>query len=171
MTAALRDGFCPQYARARLGVSVTMRQTRFCGARTRRGSPCQCKAIQTKRGAWRCRLHRGLSTIHQQQEDPRLLRRRVRARGPRQLRRLALHRSIEQETRGLLLATLAQVAPLYRLEKEGGFHKGDPRGIALATSWLAAGARSAESNCHSLTNRMHPIGELGVCRDVGGLRT
>ena len=39
-----------------------MRKKRFCGARTRRGTPCQCKAIETKRGAWRCRLHGGLST-------------------------------------------------------------------------------------------------------------
>jgi hypothetical protein len=40
----------------------SMRRKRFCGARTRRGTPCQCKAIRTKRGAWRCRLHGGLST-------------------------------------------------------------------------------------------------------------
>lgn len=39
-----------------------MRQKRHCGARTRRGTPCQGKAIQTKRGAWRCRLHGGLSS-------------------------------------------------------------------------------------------------------------
>jgi hypothetical protein len=39
-----------------------MRRKRFCGARTRRGTPCQCKAIETKRGAWRCRLHGGFST-------------------------------------------------------------------------------------------------------------
>src|SRR5262245_21595296 len=48
--SALRYNFC------------SMRQKRFCGARTRRGTPCQCKAIETKRGAWRCRLHGGLST-------------------------------------------------------------------------------------------------------------
>lgn len=39
-----------------------MRQKIKCGARTRRGTPCQCKAIRTKRGAMRCRLHGGLST-------------------------------------------------------------------------------------------------------------
>jgi hypothetical protein len=48
--------------------------------------------------------------------------------------------SIEQETRTLLLATLAQVEPLYQIEKDGGFHKGDPRGITFATARLAAGA-------------------------------
>src|SRR5262245_9494744 len=48
--SALRYNFC------------SMRQKRFCGARTRRGTPCQCKAIETKRGAWKCRLHGGLST-------------------------------------------------------------------------------------------------------------
>ena len=48
-----------------IGVGVrgrAMRAKIFCGATTRRGSPCQCKAIRTKRGAWRCRLHGGLST-------------------------------------------------------------------------------------------------------------
>jgi hypothetical protein len=39
-----------------------MRQKRHCGARTRRGTLCQCKAIETKRGAWRCKLHGGKST-------------------------------------------------------------------------------------------------------------
>jgi hypothetical protein len=39
-----------------------MRKKIKCGARTRRGTPCQCKAIRTKRGAMRCRLHGGLST-------------------------------------------------------------------------------------------------------------
>ena len=50
--------------RARVSWSIirTVRQKRFCGARTRRGTPCQCKAIETKRGALRCRLHGGLST-------------------------------------------------------------------------------------------------------------
>ena len=37
-----------------------MRQKLFCGARTRRGTACKCKALRTKR--WRCRLHGGLST-------------------------------------------------------------------------------------------------------------
>jgi hypothetical protein len=35
---------------------------RHRGARTRRGTPCQCKAIETKRGAWRCKQHGGKST-------------------------------------------------------------------------------------------------------------
>jgi hypothetical protein len=48
--------------------------------------------------------------------------------------------TIEQRTDALLRATLAQVIPLYALEKEGGFKRGDPRGIAFATSRLAAGA-------------------------------
>ena len=39
-----------------------MRQKRHCGATTRQGTPCQCKAIETKRGAWRCKLHGGRST-------------------------------------------------------------------------------------------------------------
>jgi hypothetical protein len=39
-----------------------MRQKTFCSARTRKGTPCQCKAIRTKRGAMRCKLHGGLST-------------------------------------------------------------------------------------------------------------
>jgi hypothetical protein len=39
-----------------------MRRKIFCNATTRRGTPCQCKAIRTKHGAWRFRLHGGLST-------------------------------------------------------------------------------------------------------------
>lgn len=50
--------------------------------------------------------------------------------------------SIEERTKALLLASLAQVAPLYVLEKEGGFKKGDPRGVAFATTRLAAGAQA-----------------------------
>src|SRR5713101_60279 len=49
-------------------------------------------------------------------------------------------RSIDEETRALLLASLPQVGPLYALEKEGGFKRGDERGIAFATTRLAAGA-------------------------------
>ena len=45
--------------RARHGV-LRLRQKLFCGARTRRGTACKCKALRTKR--WRCRLHGGLST-------------------------------------------------------------------------------------------------------------
>src|SRR3979411_1113290 len=48
--------------------------------------------------------------------------------------------SIEERTKALLLASLAQVGPLYALEKEGGLRRGDPRGIAFATTRLAAGA-------------------------------
>ena len=50
--------------------------------------------------------------------------------------------SIEERTKVLLLASLAQVVPLYVLEKEGCFKKGDPRGIAFATTRLAAGAQA-----------------------------
>ena len=56
-TRATRYNFCSNtYGASR------MRQKRYCGARTRRGTPCQCKAIETKRGAWRCKLHGGKST-------------------------------------------------------------------------------------------------------------
>ena len=48
--------------------------------------------------------------------------------------------SIEDQTRALLLTSLAQVVPLYTLEKEGGFKRGDPRGITFAQVRLAAGA-------------------------------
>jgi hypothetical protein len=51
-------------------------------------------------------------------------------------------RSIDEETRALLLASLAQVGPLYALENEGGFKRGDERGIAFATKRLAAGAEA-----------------------------
>jgi hypothetical protein len=48
--------------------------------------------------------------------------------------------SIEERTRALLLASLAEVGPLYALEKDGGLKPGDRRGIAFATARLAAGA-------------------------------
>jgi hypothetical protein len=48
--------------------------------------------------------------------------------------------SIEQETRTVILASLAEVEPLYALEKEGSFKRGDPRGIAFGNARLAAGA-------------------------------
>ena len=48
-------------ARARHGVKRPQAK-RTCGACTRLRTPCQCKAIRTKRGALRCRLHGGLST-------------------------------------------------------------------------------------------------------------
>ena len=50
--------------------------------------------------------------------------------------------SIEERTKALLLASLAQVGPLYALEKEGGFRKGAPHGTAFATTRLAAGAQA-----------------------------
>ena len=50
--------------------------------------------------------------------------------------------SIEERTKALLLASLAQVAPLYALEKEGGFKKGDPRGVVFVTTRLASGAQA-----------------------------
>lgn len=50
--------------------------------------------------------------------------------------------SIKERTRALLLASLDQVEPLYALEKDGGFKKGDPRGAAFATTQLAAGAQA-----------------------------
>lgn len=49
---------------------------------------------------------------------------------------------IEQRTKALLLGSLAQVSPLYALEKEGGFKKGDQRGAAFATTRLAVGAQA-----------------------------
>lgn len=48
--------------------------------------------------------------------------------------------SIEDQVRALLMASLAQVEPLYALEKEAGFKRGDPRGIAFTDARLAAGA-------------------------------
>ena len=51
--------------------------------------------------------------------------------------------SIEERTKALLLASLAQVGLLYALEKEDGFKRGDQRGIVFATSRLAAGAQAA----------------------------
>ena len=51
--------------------------------------------------------------------------------------------SIEERTRTLLLTTLAHVDPFYQLEKEGGFKKGDQRGIDFAT----AGCRPARRPC------------------------
>jgi hypothetical protein len=48
--------------------------------------------------------------------------------------------TIEEQIRTLLLASLAQVVPLYMLEKEGGFRRSDPRGVAFAEARLAAGA-------------------------------
>lgn len=51
--------------------------------------------------------------------------------------------TIEDLTRLLLQASVAQVEALYGIEKEGGFKKGDPRGAAFATERLAVGATFA----------------------------
>lgn len=51
--------------------------------------------------------------------------------------------SIEERTKTLLLASLAHVGPLYSLEKDGGFKRGEERGIVFATARLAAGAQAA----------------------------
>ena len=48
--------------------------------------------------------------------------------------------SIEARTQALLLASLAEVGPLYALERDGGLKPGDRRGIVFATARLAAGA-------------------------------
>jgi len=48
--------------------------------------------------------------------------------------------SIRQRMRVLLAVSAVEVKPLYTLEKEGAFERGDTRGIAFATSRLAAGA-------------------------------
>ncbi len=53
--------------------------------------------------------------------------------------------SIEQQTRALLLSSLAEVGTLYALEKEGGFRRGDPRGAAFATMRLGVGATAARN--------------------------
>jgi hypothetical protein len=40
-------------------VILRMRRKRHCSAKARKGTLCQCNAIQTNRGARRCRLHDG----------------------------------------------------------------------------------------------------------------
>jgi hypothetical protein len=50
------------------------------------------------------------------------------------------HCSYERRTAVFLEATTAEVAPLYRLEKSGGFENGNGRGRAFAASRLADGA-------------------------------
>jgi hypothetical protein len=47
---------------------------------------------------------------------------------------------IEERATAYLLATGAQVEPLYALEKAGGLASGDPRGAAFATRQIAIGA-------------------------------
>lgn len=48
--------------------------------------------------------------------------------------------SIQDRAKELIRKSLAEVTPLYRLEKQGGFKPDDPRGIAFATARLALGA-------------------------------
>lgn len=48
--------------------------------------------------------------------------------------------SMMERTTGYLARTAAQVVPLYRLEKQGGFNGADPKGVAFATARVAAGA-------------------------------
>ena len=48
--------------------------------------------------------------------------------------------AIERRTVAYLGDTLAQVTPFYRLERDGAFAEGDPRGGAFAVERLAAGA-------------------------------
>jgi hypothetical protein len=50
------------------------------------------------------------------------------------------HCSYERRTAAFLLSANAQVAPLYLLEKSGGFENGDARGRAFVEERLAAGA-------------------------------
>jgi hypothetical protein len=47
--------------------------------------------------------------------------------------------AVQERMRAFLQASLRQVEPLYALEKEGGFARGNPRGIAFVTGRLAAG--------------------------------
>lgn len=53
---------------------------------------------------------------------------------------IACHCSYEQRTAAFLEATVAEVTPLYRLEKVGGFENGNARGRAFVATRLAAGA-------------------------------
>jgi hypothetical protein len=48
---------------------------------------------------------------------------------------------VQVKTQELLRLSLAQVVPLYELERQGGFKAGDPRGIEFATARLATGAQ------------------------------
>ena len=68
--------------------------------------------------------------------------------------------SIEEKARTLLLASFAQVVPLYTLEKEGGFLKGDRRGIDFATGRIALGAQFARDMIYDawLASADAPVG-------------
>ena len=90
--------------------------------------------------------------------------------------------SIEEATRALLLASFAEVGPLYALEKDGGLVPGDPRGIAFATARLAAGATALRDMIvqawleSANTSVGHPMvnlrdiesGQVRVTRDLFG---
>lgn len=47
---------------------------------------------------------------------------------------------VRERTAGFLKQTLAEVIPFYRVERDGGFAEGDPRGVAFARARLSAGA-------------------------------
>lgn len=49
--------------------------------------------------------------------------------------------SIQAQTNTHILASLAQLVPLYTLEQQGAFKRGDSKGIDFATARLAAGAQ------------------------------
>ncbi|MCW5703290.1 MAG: hypothetical protein KIT82_11995 [Bradyrhizobium sp.] len=68
--------------------------------------------------------------------------------------------TIEEKTRALLLASLAHVRPLYVIEKDGGFRKGDQRGIDFATGRLAVGAQIARDMIYDawLASADAPVG-------------
>jgi len=51
--------------------------------------------------------------------------------------------AIEEHAKALLLKSVTQVKPLYELEKQGGFRRGDERGIDFVTARLALGAQTA----------------------------
>ena len=90
--------------------------------------------------------------------------------------------SIEARTQALLLASLAEVGPLYALERDGGLKPGDRRGIVFATARLAAGAsavrdmivdawrQSADTPVGYPMVNLHDIesGKVRVTRDLFG---
>jgi hypothetical protein len=90
--------------------------------------------------------------------------------------------SIEARTQALLLASLAEVGPLYALERDGGLKPGDRRGIVFATARLAAGAsavrdmivdawrQSADTPVGYPMVSLHDIesGKVRVTRDLFG---
>ena len=84
--------------------------------------------------------------------------------------------SIEDRTKALLLASLAQFEPLYALEKGGGLGPRDPRGIAFTNARLAAGAAAVRDTIVDawLASADAPIGyPMANVRDIesGKVRT